>query len=169
MIEAGEFTIVPDDVKCDIHLEIGNYTSIASGLTIVSGQHPPVENPDVVSTFPFNEWNFSDDYPISKMDGYVGIGSDVWIGQGVTILEGVAVGNGAIVGAGSVVTKDVLSYSVVGGNPAEIKKWRFNQAVRWALEEIAWWDWPEEKVREHVRHMHDVKEFLARVTLERQS
>ena len=46
-----------------------------------------------------------------------------WIGFGVTILKGVTIGEGAVVAAGSVVTKDVLPYTIVGGNPAiEIKK-----------------------------------------------
>ena len=50
------------------------------------------------------------------------IEDDVWIGQNVIILPGVTVGKGAIVGAGSIVTKNVLAYSVVAGNPAKIIK-----------------------------------------------
>lgn len=46
-----------------------------------------------------------------------------WIGFNVIILKGVTIGEGAIVAAGSVVTKDVLPFTLVGGNPAvEIKK-----------------------------------------------
>ena len=41
-----------------------------------------------------------------------------WIGVGCKILKGVTIGEGAIVAAGSVVTKDVRSWTVVGGNPA---------------------------------------------------
>lgn len=52
------------------------------------------------------------------------IGDDVWIGSNVIILPGVKVGNGAIIGAGAVVTKDVQSYSIVGGNPAKFIKSR---------------------------------------------
>ena len=40
------------------------------------------------------------------------------IGSGATIMCNVVVGEHAIVGAGSVVTKEVLPYSVVAGNPA---------------------------------------------------
>lgn len=47
------------------------------------------------------------------------IEDDVWIGCNATILKGVTIGKGAIIGAGSVVTKDVPSYAVVGGVPAE--------------------------------------------------
>lgn len=42
------------------------------------------------------------------------------IGSNATILCGVKVGEGAVVGAGSVVTKDVLPYTIVAGNPARL-------------------------------------------------
>ncbi|HOV12497.1 MAG TPA: acyltransferase [Bacteroidales bacterium] len=48
----------------------------------------------------------------------VEIGNDVWIGARVIILPGVKIGDGAVIGAGAVVTKDVESYSIVGGVPA---------------------------------------------------
>jgi maltose O-acetyltransferase len=52
------------------------------------------------------------------------IGNDVWIGANVIILAGVNVGNHVIIGAGYVVTKDVSDYAIVGGNPAQIIKYR---------------------------------------------
>lgn len=52
------------------------------------------------------------------------VGDDVWIGAYSIILLGVKIGSHYIVGAGSVVTKDVPEYSIVAGNPAEIKKSR---------------------------------------------
>lgn len=52
------------------------------------------------------------------------IEDNVWIGRRVLIMPGVHIGTGAIVAAGAVVTKDVNSYSIVGGNPARHIKFR---------------------------------------------
>ena len=48
------------------------------------------------------------------------IGNDVLIGARAVILDGVEIGNGAVIGVGSVVARDVPSYSVVFGTPAEV-------------------------------------------------
>ena len=52
------------------------------------------------------------------------IDNDVLIGFGVQIIPGVIIGDGAVLAAGTVVTKDVPEYSVVGGTPAKVIKWR---------------------------------------------
>ena len=55
-------------------------------------------------------------------DAPISIGNKAWIGFGVTILKGVTIGEGSDIAAGSVVTKDVPSYTLVGGNPAKFIK-----------------------------------------------
>lgn len=52
------------------------------------------------------------------------IEDDVWIGHGAIITKGVKIGKGAIIAAGSVVTKDIPAYSIVGGVPAKVIKYR---------------------------------------------
>ena len=52
------------------------------------------------------------------------IEDDVWIGARSIILPGRKIGEGSIVAAGSVVTKDVEPFSIVGGNPAKLIKFR---------------------------------------------
>jgi acetyltransferase-like isoleucine patch superfamily enzyme len=44
----------------------------------------------------------------------------VSIGSSSTVLAGVTIEEGAIVGAGAVVTKDVLPWTIVAGNPAKL-------------------------------------------------
>ncbi len=74
------------------------------------------------------------------------VGNDVWIGYDATIMPGVKIGHGAIIASKSVVTKDVPDYAVVGGNPAQIIKYRFDENTIEKLLEIAWWDWNAEKI-----------------------
>ena len=76
----------------------------------------------------------------------VKVGHDTWIGHGAVILKGVTIGDGAIVGAKSVVTKDVPAYAIVGGNPAQLIKWRHPQSVIDRLQNLAWWDWTHEQI-----------------------
>ncbi len=52
------------------------------------------------------------------------IEDDVWIGGNCMIMAGVRIGEGAVVAGGAVVTKDVEPYSIVGGCPARLIRYR---------------------------------------------
>lgn len=52
------------------------------------------------------------------------INDDVWIGSRVIILPGIIIGKGSIIGAGAVVTKNVDAYSIIGGVPAKLIRYR---------------------------------------------
>ncbi|NUP29519.1 MAG: CatB-related O-acetyltransferase, partial [Nocardia sp.] len=79
------------------------------------------------------------------------VGNDVWFGNGVTVLPGVRIGHGAIVAAGAVVTRDVPDYGIVGGNPARLIRYRYDEPDIARLLAVAWWDWPVEHITAHVR------------------
>jgi acetyltransferase-like isoleucine patch superfamily enzyme len=127
-------------------LVIGSYCSIAPGVTILLGGN---HRTDWVTSFPFAE--FFPEAAGLPLQGWtkggVTIGNDVWIGQNVLILSGVTIGNGAIIAAGSVVVKDVPPYALVAGNPASLVRMRVPEEYVADLERIAWWDWPEGKVK----------------------
>lgn len=55
------------------------------------------------------------------------IEDDVWIGANVTVLGGVTIGHGSVVAAGAVVSKDVEPYLIVGGVPAKLIRYRFDE------------------------------------------
>jgi acetyltransferase-like isoleucine patch superfamily enzyme len=125
---------------------VGDFTSIAEEVVFLVGGNHRV---DWVSTFPFRvrfglSGAFADGHPATKGD--IHVGNDVWIGRAATVMSGVTIGDGAVVGANAVVTQDVRAYAIVVGNPAREVKRRFNDATVEALERIAWWKWPIERI-----------------------
>lgn len=66
--------------------------------------------------------------------------ADCWIGSGAMLMSGVRIGVGAVVGAGAVVTKDVPPFAIVGGVPARIIRYRFDEKVRAKLLASRWWE-----------------------------
>ena len=70
-------------------------------------------------------------------------------------MSGVKIGNGAVIGARAVVAKDVPAYAVVVGNPARIVRTRFSPQQIASLEMIAWWNWPNERVKQTIPKLCD--------------
>lgn len=144
-------------------LIIGKFCALANGAKFImaDANHATAG----VSTFPFavfgEEWSSKipiQDYPFKKHKDIV-IGNDVWIGYNATIMPGVNVGHGAIIGSNATVTKDVPPYSVVGGNPAEIIKYRYSQEEINFLINLAWWDWER-------KYIDDALEILVKGSVE---
>lgn len=128
--------------------QIGNFCSISDNLNIyLGGNH----RTDWVTTYPFGHINqhiFNNfdgrGHPSTKGD--IIIGNDVWIGSNVTIMSGVIIGDGSIIANNSHVVKNIEPYSVVGGNPAKLIKYRFTPEQIEKLLEIKWWFWDDEKI-----------------------
>lgn len=72
--------------------------------------------------------------------GMIDIRSNVVISTGATILSGVTIGEGAVIAAGAIVTKNVPPFAIVGGNPARVIKYRFDEQTIENLLKIRWWD-----------------------------
>jgi virginiamycin A acetyltransferase len=103
-----------------------------------------------VSAYPFaifgGDWAGAMDGKSYPTKGDTHVGNDVWIGYRATIMPGVRIGDGAIIGAHAVVTRNVAPYTIVGGNPAQLLRPRFDEATTAALLATAWWEWPIEKI-----------------------
>ena len=154
------FTGVIDDYF-NAEVEIGNFTSIASPLYVHGAtEHPVVFNPSFVSTFPFGDKGWNNEYPKAQSKGKIEIGSDVWIGESVTILSGVKIGDGVIIGARSVVSKDIPPYAIAVGNSIHIIRYRFSNEMIGKLLKIRWWNWPKERIEENLELMKDINKFV---------
>lgn len=134
-------------------LIIGKFCAIARGVTfIMNGANHKMSG---FSTYPFSIFGNGWEKVLPKQGelpykGDTIIGNDVWIGYDVTIMPGINIGDGAIIGTKSVVTRDVPPYSIVGGNPAQILKYRFAEDTISHLLQIQWWNWSAEKITAHL-------------------
>jgi len=136
-------------------LIIGKFCMIASDVTfIMNGANHLSE---AISSYPFaifgGDWSTAMDGKSYPTKGNTEIGNDVWIGYGATIMPGVIVGDGAIIATKSVVTSDVAPYTIVGGNPAKEIRKRFSKEQIQQLLDLAWWDWPVEKITKQVHNL----------------
>lgn len=137
-------------------LVIGKFCAIAKGVRfIMNGANHKLSG---LSIYPFqifgNGWEKVMPAPADlPLKGDTVVGNDVWLGYEALILPGVTIGNGAIVAAGSVVAADVAPYSIVAGNPAKEIRRRFTPGAIAILQEVAWWDWPVEKITANLRHI----------------
>lgn len=105
-------------------LVIGNFCSIADNVTfILNGEH----NLYTLSSFPFRVQSLRHQSFEAGSKGDIVVGDDVWIGHGCTILSGVVVGQGAVLASGALINESVPPYAIVGGIPAKIIRYRFDE------------------------------------------
>lgn len=129
-------------------LKVGKFCSIATGVNVYTGGN---HRTDWVTTYPFGHINTDlfdkfnkEGHP--KSNGDVIIGNDVWIGANTTIMSGVIIGDGAVIANNSHVVKNIEPYSIIGGNPAKLIRYRFSTKQIEKLLELKWWDWSIEKI-----------------------
>ncbi len=143
---------------------IGKYCSIGSHVDIGIGIHPTT----FVSTHPAFYSNnkafetFADKMYV-KEEAKIEIGNDVWIGSYAKIIGNINIGDGAIVALGAIVTKDVPPYSIVGGVPAKIIKYRFEKDKIDLLINLKWWDKDEKWIKENYKKFMSLDQFEALV------
>jgi acetyltransferase-like isoleucine patch superfamily enzyme len=142
----GRFTSIGRSSKIT-HSDIGSFCAISWDLTINAVHHPLTHL--TIHAFPYIR-----EYGAAKSDTRVHervkIGHDVWIGANSVIMPGITVGNGAVIAANAVVTKDVPDYAVVGGVPAKIIKYRFDEKTIERLLKIKWWNLNFETIRQNI-------------------
>lgn len=111
--------------------KIGRYCSIGCNVTL--GLDPRNHPTNWVTTSPaLTQRYMSATAPLE-------IGHDVWIGHRATVMAGIKIGHGAIIGCDAIVTKNVLPYAIVAGNPAKFVRYRFGITTINELLDTSWW------------------------------
>jgi virginiamycin A acetyltransferase len=64
-------------------------------------------------------------------------------------MSGITIGDGAVIANNSNIVKDVEPYSLMGGNPAKLIKYRFTPEQIEKLLEIKWWYWDDKKINDY--------------------
>lgn len=136
-LEVGKEVKIYSPLRVDLgkNISIGEYSLINQNCTLLDTGSIQIGRrvligPDVKmytathSLNPIERYEKQNDgsYFIQTSAKGIVIEDDVWVGGGSIILPGVTIGQGSIIGAGSVVTKDVPSYTIVAGNPAQFIK-----------------------------------------------
>lgn len=85
------------------------------------------------------------------------IGNDCWFGSDVTLIGGVEVHDGAVVFAHAVVTKDVPPYAIVGGVPAKVIGYRYDDETILFLQKTKWWNNQPEWFEKNWRLLNDIE------------
>lgn len=172
-IIVGDYTIYNDFVNDPVQFEknnvlyhypinqdrliIGKFCSIACGAKFLFNSANHTLKSLSSYTFPlfFEEWGLDKKNVASAWDnkGDIIIGNDVWIGCEAVIMAGVHIGDGAVIAARAVVTKDVPPYTIVGGTPARKIRMRFEEETIAKLQQIQWWNWPVEKIRQSLPYI----------------
>lgn len=117
-MEIGEWVFINHNTtfSTPMGMKIGDYVMIGPYCLFASVHHK------------FDDWQKPMFLQKPEVRSIV-IEDDVWIGANVTVLPGVTIGRGSIIAAGAVVTKDVEPYSIAGGVPAKLIKYRFDKAT----------------------------------------
>ena len=154
------------------HVIVGRYCSIGSNVKTIIGRHPTFE---FVSTYPaffstakqggftYVNRNKFEEHLYIKEQYSVEIGNDVWVGTDVRIMGGIHIGDGAIIAAGAIVVKDVPPYAIVGGIPARLIKYRFDDNQINKLLGVKWWDKDEAWIKKHAEYFENIDKFLAKI------
>ena len=85
------------------------------------------------------------------------IGNDCWFGSNVTLIGGVEIHDGAVVLANAVVTKDVPPYAIVGGVPAKVIGYRYDDETIQFLQKTKWWNNQPEWFEKNWRLLNDIE------------
>lgn len=146
-VSVGAYSYFANDFHGPID-RVGRYCSIAVGSRVMGDRHPIERVTTHLLSYDRVYFEAVKHYgktlhqvPYNRNQEGITIGNDVWIGEDVRFAGGISIGNGAVVATRAVVTKDVPPYAIVGGIPARVLRYRFDEGLRNRLIESQWWDY----------------------------
>lgn len=124
---------------------IGRFTSIGPELHVNLGTHPLQDNFATTSPMFYSTLNqcgshFCTSQQFKELLPGISIGNDCWIGERVFIAGGVKIGDGAVILSCAAVVKDVPAYAIVGGVPARILRYRYDEDTINKFVRLEWWN-----------------------------
>ncbi len=156
-----------------LNTRVGRYCSIGARVSVMGPDHPKSRFTSASITYDPTFiicQQYLKDHQQAKFEQSanaepknhlpVMIGNDVWLGEDVTLARGVTIGDGAIVAAKSTVTRDVPPYAIVGGTPARVIKYRFDEGVIEKLLSLQWWKYELAELIHGQRTDVPVEEFI---------
>lgn len=162
----GNFTYISTGTRIT-RTSLGAFCSIGPECMIGLGKHPSQifisTHPVFFSTLNQSGITFSDRSYFNEFQS-IEIGNDVWIGARSIVLDGVKIGNGAIIAAGSVVTRNIPPYSIVGGVPAKIIRYRFTDSQIEFIDSSRWWEFDIKFLQSNFKNMHNFDSFKKMVS-----
>jgi UDP-2-acetamido-3-amino-2,3-dideoxy-glucuronate N-acetyltransferase len=125
----GQNVVIGPNVTIGDGCKIQNNVSIYEGVTL---EDDVFCGPSMVFTNVFNPRSF-----ICRTNEFrkTLVRKGATIGANATIVCGNTIGSYAFIGAGAVVTKDILDYALVVGNPAKIIGWMCSCGIKIKLSE----------------------------------
>lgn len=146
---------------------VGKFSALSWKITFELGRNHS-HNYRNVSSISINniDWAPPEGFYPKEKPCKILIGNDAWIGRGCILKatnpdKPLVIGDGAVVASDSVVVKNVPPYAIVGGNPAQIIKYRFEPHVIESLLRIKWWDWSLDKIHDNFKYFNDLEKFIA--------
>ena len=148
-------------------ISLGKFCSVARE-TLFNMRSSIYHNYNILSCYTLEhiDWFVPNEFYSPQGTCKILIGNDVWIGRGCNLKctnpeRPLIIGDGAVIASDSVVVKSVPPYAIVGGNPAQIIKYRFPPHIIEALLRIKWWDWSLDKIHDNFKYFNDVEKFIS--------